>query len=131
MSYKTRIIKAAIRWTPTALILWAGNIALKGIARLGDFNLDLDARKIYVKTTLYGEAEAIEVWLEDFAVLGDPGGAYHFILQQARANKPWLANLLTRIVKKPWKIPDLPPLRPHMALLAELLKPEHAGSAGA
>lgn len=131
MSYKTRIIKAAIRWTPTGLIIWAGNIALKGIARLGDFRLDLDTRKIHVKATLYGEAEAIEVWLEDFAVLGHPDGAYHFILQQAQANKPWLANLLARIVKKPWKIPDLPQLRPHMTLLAELLKPEHAGSANA
>ncbi len=128
MSYKTRIIKAAIRWTPKTLIVWVGNIALKGIARLGDFKFDLDTRKVYIQTTLSGEVDAIEVWLEDFAVIGHAEGSYHFIIREAQSNKPWLTNLLARIVNKPWKIPDVPHFRTHMSLVAELLKPEHPGS---
>ena len=121
MSFKTRLIKLAIKWTPKTLVLWVGNIALKGIATIADFNFDIDARKAYVKTLLLGEAEPIEVWLDDFAVVSQEG-AYHFILQQAQSNKPWLNNILAHIVGKAWKIPDIPQLRAHLDLVAELFK---------
>ena len=121
MSFKTRLIKLAIKWTPKTLVLWVGNIALKGIATIADFNFDIDARKAYVKTLLLGEAEPIEVWLDDFAVVSQEG-AYHFILQQAQSNKPWLNNILAHIVGKAWKIPDIPQLRAHLDLVVELFK---------
>lgn len=121
MSFKTRVIKLAIKWTPKILVLWVGNIALKGIATIADFNFDIDARKAYVKTTLLGEAEPIEVWLEDFTVISQEG-AYHFILQQAQSNKLWLNNILARIVGKAWKIPETPQLSSYLELVAELFK---------
>lgn len=125
MSYKASLIKTAIKWTPKALILWAGNIVLKGIASLGDFRLDLETRKFYIKTTLYGEAEPIEVWVEDFALISQESAAYAFIIPVARSNKPWLTNILAHIVNKPWSIPEIPQLQPHMGLAVELLHPLH------
>lgn len=125
MSYKARLIKTAIKWTPKTLILWIGNVVLKGIASLGDFQFDLDTRKLYVKTTLYGEVEPIEVWVEDFALTGQDGGTYAFIIPLARSNKPWLTNILAHIVNKPWRIPQIPQLQPYMGLAVELLKPVH------
>ena len=71
MSFKSSLIKMAIKCTPDIMIIWVANIVLKGIAELTDFNFDIDTRTIYVQTTLYGEAEAIEVWLEDFAVISE------------------------------------------------------------
>lgn len=121
MSLKASLVRTAIKWTPKALMLWVGNRVLTGIARLGDIQIDLDHRQIYMRTTLVGEAEPIEVWLEDFAVSHD-GQTHYAILRQARANKPWLTNLLGRITHRAFPIPDLPQLRPHMALMTELLK---------
>lgn len=123
MSYKTGLIKMAIKWTPTMMILWVANIVLKGIARLTEFNFDLDARKVYVQTTLYGETEAIEVWLEDFAVINDEA-PYQFVMQQARSNRPWLNNLLAHFTGKAWTIPMLPQYASHIQLIAELLQAE-------
>jgi hypothetical protein len=123
MSYKTSLIKMAIKWTPNIMILWVANIILKGIAVLTDFSFDLDARKVYVQTTLNGETEAIEVWLDGFAVISDEE-SYKFIIQQAQSNKPWLNNLLARIVGKAWKIPVIPQLTAHIALISELFKAE-------
>lgn len=111
----------AIKLTPNVMIVWVANIILKGIAELSDFSFDLDARTAYVQATLVGEAEAIEVWLEDFAVVSDEG-AYKFIIHRAQSNRPWLNNLLSRIVGKAWQIPDIPQFAPHIGLVAELLK---------
>jgi hypothetical protein len=126
MSYKAALIKFAIRTTPNFLIIWGANIALRGVAKLMDFKFDLDARKVYVQARLAGEADAIEVWLEDFSVVGDEK-PYRFIVQEAKSNRIWLDNLLGRIVRKPLKIPDVPQLASHLALVSELLKPRDFG----
>ncbi|MCX7092942.1 MAG: hypothetical protein NTY50_05780 [Methylobacter sp.] len=124
MSYKTGLIKMAIKWTPNAMIIWVANIVLKDIAELKDFNFDLETRKVYVQTQLLGESETIDVWLEDFAVVNDEDG-YKFIVQQARSNRIWLTNLLSRIVGKAWKIPVIPQLAAQMELISELFKAEN------
>jgi hypothetical protein len=119
MSIKASLVRTAIKWTPKFLIVWVANKKLRGIARLSDFSLDIDARKVYVKTWLAGEAEAIEVLVEDFAVVGDQG-SYELIVSSARSNRPWLNNALALVTKKPWKIPPIPQLAPHMGLVTEL-----------
>ncbi len=105
------------------MIVWVANIMLKGIAELTDFNLDLDTRKAYVQATLYGETESIEVWLDGFAVVKD-GETNKLIIQQAQSNRPWLNNLLSRIVGKEWKIPVIPQFQAHIELIIGLLKAE-------
>jgi len=123
MSLKTRLVKIAINWTPRMMVLWVANIVLKGIAELTDYRIDLDARKAYVQTTLYGETEAIEVWLHGFAIVTN-GESKTFIIEQARSNRPWLNNLLSHFVGKAWKIPVIPQMTAHIELIAELLKSE-------
>jgi len=113
----------AIKLTPDVLVVWVANIMLKGIAELTDFSFDLDTRKAYIQTTLYGEAEAIEVWLDGFAVVSDEDGN-RFVIHQAQSNKPWLNNILARIVGKAWKIPVIPQLAAEIELIAELLQAE-------
>lgn len=121
MSIKTGIVRLAIKWTPKALILWVGNIALRGIAQLSDFQFDLDNRRVFVRTLLNGEVEPIELTLEDFALLQD-GDGYKAILNKAESNKPWLNNIMARVTGKAIPVPDVPQLKPHMALVADLLK---------
>ncbi|MEI6335087.1 MAG: hypothetical protein WCS87_11030 [Methylococcaceae bacterium] len=121
MSIKSTVLKIIIKLTPDRLIIWGANIILKGIAELTAFNFDLEARKVYVQTRLYGEKETIEVYLEDFAVFND-GESYRFILHQAKSDRPWLNNLMSRITGKAWKIPAIPHLDAQLGLLAELLK---------
>lgn len=105
------------------MVIWVANIILKGIAELIDFNFDLETRKAYVKIQLLGEAEAIEVWLEDFAIVSDEE-SYKLIIQQAQSNRLWLNNVLSRIVGKAWKIPVIPQLTAHLELIAEVFKAE-------
>ncbi len=121
MSIKSSLVKMVIKLTPNILIIWVSNIVLKGIAELTEFNFDLDARKVYVQTRLYGEEETITVCLEDFAVFND-GESYRFIIHQAKSDRPWLNNLLSRITGKAWKIPSIPQLTSQLDLLTELLK---------
>jgi len=123
MSFKVNLIKTAINWTPNIMTVWVANLILKGIAEIQDFNLDLDTRKIYVKTTLYGEAEAIEVWLDGFAIASD-GTSHKLIIQKAESNRPWLQNIFSRIVGKEWKIPVPPQFKAQFGLIAELFKVE-------
>jgi len=123
MSFKTGLIKMAIKWTPNKMIIWVANIVLKGIAELTDFNFDLETRKAYVQIQLLGESEVIEVWLEDFAVIRDEE-SYKFVVQQAQANRLWLNNLLSRITGKAWKIPEIPQLTPQLELISELFEAE-------
>ena len=103
------------------LIVWISNLILKGIAELTKFNFDVDARKIYVETRLCGEAETIEVCLEDFAVFND-GESYRFIIHHAKSDRLWLNNLLSRITGKAWKIPAIPQFAMQLEIIAELFK---------
>lgn len=107
------------------MIIWVANIILKGIAELTDFSFDLEARTAYVQIQLLGESETIEVWLEDFAIVSDEG-SYQLIIQQAKSNRVWLNNLLSRIAGKAWGIPEIPQLTAHMELISELFKTESA-----
>lgn len=124
MSYKTSLIKMAIKWTPNIMIIWVANTVLKGIAELSDFSFDLDTRKVYVKTMLNGETEAIEVWVDGFGIINDQE-SYQFIIQQAQSNKLWLNNLLVHFVGKAWKIPVIPQLAAHFELIADVFKVEN------
>ena len=123
MSIKSRLVKMVIKLTPNILIIWVSNIILKGIAELTEFSFDLEARKVYVQTRLYGEKETIEVFLEDFAVFSE-GDSYRFIIHQAKSDRPWLTNLLAHITGKAWKIPAIPQLTAQLELLTELLNTE-------
>lgn len=122
MSIKASLARVAIRWTPKAIILWVANRKLHGIARLTDFSLDLDTRRLYVKTSLAGEAEPIEVLIEDFAIVGGPS-APALLIQRAQSNRTWLNNAFLLMTKRPWAIPSIPQLAPHMGLVAELFAP--------
>ena len=121
MSIKSTVLKIIIKLTPDLLIIWGANIILKGIAELTEFNFDLDARKVYVQTRLYGEKETIEVCLEDFAVFND-GESYRFIIHQAKSDRPWSNNLMAHVIGKAWKIPAIPQLNAPLELLTELFK---------
>lgn len=123
MSVKASLLKLAIQWTPDILIIWGANLILKGIVHLSDLMFDLDSRKAYVEFTLYGETEPIEILLEDFAVLAD-GGAYWLVIPKAESNRPWMSNLLDRIVGKSWKIPDVPQYQSQIEIIVDLLKAE-------
>ena len=124
MNFLTGLIKIAIKWTPKVIILWVVNYKLKGIAEVKDFDLELDERKVYVHTQLFGEVESIEVWIENFGMIIDEDN-YKFILQHARSNKPWLNNTLALMVGKAWKIPVIPQLTTYMPLAYSLLKFEN------
>jgi hypothetical protein len=123
MSFKSSLIKIAIKWTPKSLILWVSNIMLKGVAELTDFSFDLEARKAYIQIQLVGESEMIEVWLEGFVIISDEE-SYKLIIQQAQSNRLWLDNLLSRIVGKAWKIPVTAQMTSQIELIAELFKAE-------
>lgn len=123
MSFKASLVKTAIKWTPNKVITWVANIILKNIATLTDFNLDFDARKVYVQTLLNGEAESIEVWIDGFAVVSE-GDSYRFVIDEAQSNKPWLSNAMAHIVGKEWKIPVIPKYKAYIELIAEVLRAE-------
>ena len=121
MSLRSSLIKLVIKLTPNVLIIWAANFVLKGIAELTEFNFDVDARKVYVQTRLYGEEQTIEVSLEDFSVFND-GDSYRFIIHHAHSDRPWLNNLLAKVIGKAWKIPAMPQFSTQLELVAELFK---------
>lgn len=121
MSIKSTVLKFLIKLTPNILIIWISNIILKGIAELIEFEFNVDTRKLYLQTRLYGESETIEVALEDFSVFKD-GESYRFIIHHARSDRPWLNNLLSRIIGKAWKIPALPQFSSQLGIIADLLK---------
>lgn len=124
MSVASSLVKIAIKYSPKTAVIWVANKVLKGIAELTDFSFDLDARTAYVKTILNGETDAIEVWLDDFAIIEDDG-VKKFIVQHAKSNKPWLNNTFARIAGKAWKIPIIPKLAPYIEVIAEVLKAEN------
>jgi hypothetical protein len=121
MSIKSRLLKIVIKLTPDILIIWVANFVLKGIAELTAFNFDIETRKVYVQTRLYGEQDTIDVCLENFSVFND-GQSYRFIIHQASSDRPWLNNLLSRVIGKAWKIPEIPQFSAQLELVAELFK---------
>ncbi len=125
MSLKTSIVKSVIKWTPRKLISWVANIVLKDIAELTSLSFDLEARTAYIQIQLVGESETIEVWVDGFAIIPDEG-SYKFVIEKANSNRLWLDNILSRIVRKTWKIPDTPQMAPHIEFIAELLKADSA-----
>lgn len=123
MSFKSSLVKAAIKLTPDAVVLWVANTVLKDIAELSDFNFDLDVRSVYARATLVGETDPIEIWVDGFGIISDEE-SHRLIVQQAKSNKVWLDNIFSRIVGKEWKIPELPQYKPYIDLAAEVLKTE-------
>jgi hypothetical protein len=123
MSYKTRLIKLAIKWTPKKMVMWVANKILKDIAELKDFEFDIDTREAYVQTQLFGETDTIDVWLEGFAIIHEEG-SYKFIMEQVTSNRPWLANAMAHVTGRAWPIPVIPQLAPHMPLFVELFQAE-------
>ncbi|MBS3955464.1 MAG: hypothetical protein KGZ88_21160 [Methylomicrobium sp.] len=121
MSIKSSLLKIAIKLTPNILIVWVSNFILKGIVELTEFNFDVDAPKLYVQIRLYGEEQTIDVCVEDFAVFND-GESYRVIIHHATSDRPWLNNLLSRIIGKAWKIPAIPKLTSQLEIVAELFK---------
>jgi len=123
MSFKSSLVKLAIKMTPNFLVRWVANFILKGIAELSEFNFDIDARTAYVQATLYGETEPIDIWVHDFGIVSDEASHY-LTIHQAQSNKPWLNNLLSRIAGKTWKIPAIPQFQDEIELASELFKTE-------
>lgn len=121
MSIKSSLLRLAIKLTPDFLIIWIANFVLKGVAQLLVFNFDIDTRRLYVKTQLYGESDTIEVTLEDFVLFND-GDAYRFIIHRGYSDRLWLSNLLNKFVGKAWKIPAIPMLQNQLAIVAELFQ---------
>ena len=120
-----RTVKVGAKLTPKILVVSVANIILKGIAEFSDILYDLDQRTAFVKVTLYGEEEAIEVALDGYEILGNEDN-YQFILHKAQSNKPWMNNILSRIVGKTWDIPPLPQYKDEVGFIAKLLKAEKA-----
>jgi hypothetical protein len=123
MSFKTTLVKMAIKLTPDIVVRWVANYILKGVAELSEFHFDLDARQAYLQGTLYGESEPIEVWLEDFAIVSDDE-SHQLIIHQAKSNRPWLNNVFSRIAGKAWNIPAIPRFQNQIELASELFKAE-------
>ena len=123
MSFKATLAKIVIKMTPNKLIIWVANIVLKDIAELTGFNFDIDTRSAYLQVQLVGESETIDVWFEGFGIISDET-SYHFIIEEAKSNRLWLGNLLSRFVGKSWKIPVPANFAAQFEFVAELLKAE-------
>ena len=121
MSFKTSLLKIAIKLTPDIIVLWVANIILKGIAELSKFIFDLDARTAYVQLTLFGEVEPIDIWVDGFAIVSDEA-SHQLIIEKAQSNRPWLNNLLSRIAGKAWEIPAIPQYKNQIELISELFE---------
>jgi hypothetical protein len=76
---------------------------------------------LFVQTRLYGEDNAIDVVLEDFAVFHD-GEFYRVIVHHAASDRPWMNNILARIAGKAWKIPAMPQFSAQLDLMAEVFQ---------
>ncbi len=128
MNIKVSIVKLAIKLTPNKLIVWTANIILKDIAKLTEFNFDLEPRVLHLKIHLAGELEAIEVDLLDFKIVASDD-TYHFFMAAAQSNRLWLTNILSRITQKNWKVPVVSQTEPYMKFIAELLELQEDGNA--
>ena len=119
-----RTVKIGAKLTPKILVVTVANVILKGVAEFSDILYDLDNRTAFVSVTLYGEEEPIEIALDGFEILGDEEN-YQFILHKAQSNKPWMNNILSRIVGKAWDIPAIPQYKDELGFVANLLKAEN------
>ncbi len=119
MSYKNKLVKMALNYTPKCITLWAANKKLKGMAELTDFNFDAGEGKLYTQLLLAGEQEPVDIWLKDLTLITDEEPC-KLVVQEAESNRPWLDALLTRVViGREWKIRDS-----HVELIQELLASE-------
>ncbi len=106
MSYQSHIIKFSYKMTPKKLVYWLVNSQLKGIAKLVEYDIDFNGRKILSKVQLEGEDESIDVTLEDFTLIKN-GAQYTFAIQQAHSNKIWLNNAMSKaMLGREIKIPE-------------------------
>jgi len=131
MSFKSKLLKSnlfqgaiklGIKLTPKILVAGVANVVLKGIAKFSKISFNLNKRTAFVKVTLYGEKEPIEVTVDGFEISGDPGkDNYQFILHNAKSNKPWMTNILARITGKAWDIPPIPQFKDEVDFVASLL----------
>lgn len=119
-----KVVKVAAKFTPKILVVSVANIILKGIAEFSEISYDLYKRTAFVNFTLYGEEEAIEIALDGFEILSDDEENYQFILHKAQSNKPWMNNILSRVVGKTVDIPLLPQYEDERGFVAKLLKAE-------
>lgn len=117
------VIKLGIKLTPKILVSGVANVVLKGIANFSKISFDLNKRTAYVKVTLYGEEEPIEVTIDGFEISGDGDkDNYQFTLHKAESNKPWMTNILARISEKAWDIPPIPQYKDEVDFVASLLE---------
>lgn len=135
MSFKSKLLKSGlfklvvklgIKLTPKILVSGVANIVMKGIAEFSQIAFDLDKRTAFVKVTLYGEEEPIEVTVDGFEISGSEDN-YQFILHNAQSNKPWMTNILARISGKDWDIPAIPQYKDEVEFVATLLKVKNPG----
>ncbi|WP_045225972.1 hypothetical protein [Methyloterricola oryzae] len=127
MTFKARLIRIAINLTPEWLIKRVSNFILKEIAELKFFHFDLEARKLYVEVQLLGESETIQVWVEDFSLINE-NGSCTLVIDQARSNRLWLTNLLSKIAGRAWRFPAPAQFGPYVSLVSELLPPKAPAS---
>ncbi len=124
MSVKASLTKMVIKMTPNKLVVWGANFILKDIAKLTGFDFDIDTRQLFVQVHLVGESETIDVWLEDFAILTEEG-SYKLYIHQAKSNRIWLGNILSRIIKKEWQIPIPSHMASHFKFIAEVFNADN------
>ena len=121
-----KIIRLGAKLVPKVLVVWIANMVFKGIAEFSDIIYDLNARTAFVKVTLYGEEEAIEVSVDGFAIVSKED-SYQFVVNKAESNKPWMRNILARVTAQAWDIPEIPnKFRVQFEIVANLLKAESA-----
>lgn len=121
MNFKSNLVKMAIKLTPNFMVLLAANFILKGIVEISDFIFDLDSRTVFVRATLVGENEPIEVSINDFSIISHDG-SHQFFIDEAQSNRLWLNNIFAHIVGKKWSIPQQPQYKEQIELVAELFK---------
>jgi hypothetical protein len=119
MSYKSTLVRFAIKQAPKKMVLWLANKKTKDIAKLTDFNFDLEERKLYAQLLLTGEEEAVELWIEDFTLVPHEE-SFRIAIHQVQSNRPWLDILLAKFVlEREWRVPEK-----HADLIHELLASE-------
>ncbi len=119
MSYKSTLVRFAIKQTPKKMVLWLANKKTKDIAELTDFSFNLEERKLYAQMVLAGEEEAVDLRIEDFTLVAHEE-SFRISIHQVQSNRPWLDTLLMKfLLDREWKVPEK-----HADLIHELLASE-------
>ncbi len=119
MSYKSTLVRFAIKQTPKKMVLWLANKKTKDIAELTDFSFNLEERKLYAQMVLAGEEEAVDLRIEDFTLVAHEE-SFRISFHQVQSNRPWLDALLMKfLLDREWKVPEK-----HADLIHELLASE-------